>query len=121
MVIFAGWVPPAIASRALDYFSHKHIECKSIQCLDGKSGEVMINFKSMEAELRERVRSDEAMYGSRETKTDSLWGHLERVAGFAEKLGIEEGLDPVACRLAGLFHDAGKFAGGSYHDGDIPE
>ena len=27
----------------------------------------------------------------------------------------------MACRLAGLFHDAGKFGGGSYHKGDKPE
>ena len=39
----------------------------------------------------------------------------------AERLGLAEGLDLTACRLAGLFHDAGKFGGGSYHKGNKPE
>ncbi len=70
-----------------------------------------------EADLMERIRADEAAYSS----TDSLWDHLLRVARIAERLGREEGLDPALCRMAGLFHDAGKFSGGHYHEGDRPE
>jgi len=70
-----------------------------------------------EEDLRERIRTDEAAYSS----TDSLWDHLLRVAKIAERLGREEGLDPALCRMAGLFHDAGKFTGGHYHEGDRPE
>jgi uncharacterized protein len=71
--------------------------------------------------LRDHVRSEERSYGQSDRGTDSLWDHLERVSRLAERLGRAEGVDPVACRLAGLFHDAGKFAGGRYHDDERPE
>ncbi len=76
---------------------------------------------AMEVELRDRVRRDERKYGSELPAADSLWDHLLRVASIAERLGSSEGLDPALCRMAGLFHDAGKFAGGKYHDDDCPE
>lgn len=69
----------------------------------------------MEAALREKVRSDEAAFSASSRPKDTLWDHLVRVARIAERLGRGEGLDPELCRLAGLFHDAGKFAGGTYH------
>ena len=75
----------------------------------------------LERALRERVRSDEARHGASAPPADTLWEHLERVACVAERLGRAEGVDPAACRLAGLFHDAGKFAGGGYHRDDRPE
>jgi uncharacterized protein len=75
----------------------------------------------VEAALRDRVQKEEAEHGRNDKAPDSLWDHLERVALLAERLGIAEGVDPMACRLAGLFHDAGKFGGGSYHKGDKPE
>lgn len=71
--------------------------------------------------LRERVRKDEALYGRSARETDSLWDHLERVSKLAERLGQSEGVDPFICRLAGWFHDAGKFAGGRYHADERPE
>ncbi len=74
-----------------------------------------------EKELRARVRDDESRFTARERTTDALWDHLERVASLAERLGRSEGLDPGVCRLAALFHDAGKFSGGRYHEGDVPE
>lgn len=76
---------------------------------------------SLEKELRARVREDEARFTARERTTDALWDHLQRVAILAERLGEAEGLDPALCRLAALFHDAGKFSGGRYHEGDVPE
>ena len=75
----------------------------------------------LEALLQERVRRDESLYAGKQTATDSLWSHLQRVAGFAVRVGTAEGADPEACRLAGLFHDAGKFCAGNYHEGDVPE
>ena len=78
--------------------------------------------EAMEAALRERIRRDEAQFSaSKQGSTDSLWGHSKRVAVWTERLGREEGLDPALCRMAGLFHDAGKFAGGRYHEDDRPE
>jgi len=71
--------------------------------------------------LRDRVRKDEARYGRADRETDSLWDHLVRVARLAEGIGKAEDVDPLACLLAGLFHDAGKFAGGLYHRDDRTE
>jgi HD superfamily phosphodiesterase len=81
----------------------------------------MVDLSTVEQDLRARVRGDEARFTARERTTDALWDHLRRVAALAERLGHAEGLDPAVCRLAALFHDAGKFAGGRYHEGDVPE
>ncbi len=86
-----------------------------------ESRRAMSDLAELEAALRKRIRSEEASYARRDRKTDSLWGHLERVARLAEALGRKEGADPQACRLAGLFHDAGKFAAGQYHQGEVAE
>ncbi len=75
----------------------------------------------LERELSARIRRDEAQYDRGSKPSNALWDHLERVAGLAEQLGRAEGLDPQVCRIAALFHDAGKFAGGAYHEGDRPE
>ncbi|MCP4674189.1 MAG: HD domain-containing protein [Deltaproteobacteria bacterium] len=76
---------------------------------------------SLETDLRARVRAEEDQHSRNDRGSDSLWDHLERVAKLAEYIGHAENVDPQACRLAGLFHDAGKFAGGRYHDDDNPE
>ena len=76
---------------------------------------------AVELELRERIKKEEVEHIQENKLSDSLWGHSERVALIAERLGLAEGIDLTACRLAGLFHDAGKFGGGSYHKGDKPE
>ncbi len=76
---------------------------------------------AVELELRELIKKEEVEHIQENKLSDSLWGHSERVALTAERLGLSEGLDLTACRLAGLFHDAGKFGGGSYHKGDKPE
>ncbi len=78
-------------------------------------------FKSVEAALERHVKEEEARYSGKGRGDGSLWHHLVRVARLAEKLGRSEGLDPATCRLAGLFHDAGKFSGGTYHQDDRPE
>jgi len=75
----------------------------------------------LERALRDRIREDEAAFARSGGPADTLWDHVARVASLAVSLGAEEGLDPEPCRLAGLFHDAGKFAGGRYHDDDRPE
>lgn len=72
-------------------------------------------------ELQARVRDEEKKYGRGDARTDSLWDHLVRVSITAQRIGNSEGVDPVACRLAGLFHDAGKFAQGRYHEDDRAE
>jgi uncharacterized protein len=76
---------------------------------------------SIEAALRELVRNQEAAHGFGDQAPDSLWDHLLRTARIAERLGRAEGLAPETCRLAGLFHDAGKFHDGRLHGDDQPE
>ncbi|SDO55621.1 HD domain-containing protein [Desulforhopalus singaporensis] len=74
-----------------------------------------------ETALKNKIRREEAQYGRNGKAPDSLWNHVLRVARLAQRLGVSEGVDPLACRLAGIFHDAGKFRGGAYHHDDRPE
>ncbi len=79
------------------------------------------NLKQLETALCTRIRKEEALFSSKKKETGTLWGHLERVANLAERIGHNEGLDRIPCKLAGLFHDAGKFVSGSYHENDCLE
>lgn len=77
---------------------------------------------AVEAQLQRLIKHEEdAYHKNRQELTDSLWSHSVRVAAMAEKIGIREGLDPAASRLAGLFHDAGKFSNGAYRSGTAKE
>jgi 5'-deoxynucleotidase YfbR-like HD superfamily hydrolase len=71
--------------------------------------------------LCRHVRQEEAAYGGGDRAPDSLWDHLLRTAAIAQRLGRSEGLADDTCRLAGLFHDAGKLHQGRLHDDDQPE
>ena len=72
-------------------------------------------------ELGQYIRKEEAAFGASRRAPDTLMGHLERVAAHAVRLALKEGVDPLLAELAGLFHDAGKFHGGKYHEDDKPE
>ena len=75
----------------------------------------------LERALSERIRQDEANFSRSSAHADTLWDHSLRVGKLAASVGTKEGLDPELCYLAGLFHDAGKFTDGRYHEGDLPE
>lgn len=75
-------------------------------------------FVEVEAVLRKHIQYEEAEHGKNSMPPNSLWEHVSRVASIAERIGVAEGVDPTICRLAGLFHDAGKFKGGQYHQCD---
>ena len=85
---------------------------------EAKSGRVL---QSIERSLRAHVQREEAAAGQTDRKVDSLWNHLVRTARIAEQLGRAEGIDPSTCRLAALFHDAGKFHQGKLHGDSVPE
>lgn len=72
-------------------------------------------------ELGRLIRQEEAAFGRTRRPPDTLMGHLERVAAHAVRLARAEGVDPHLAELAALFHDAGKFHGGRYHEDDQPE
>ncbi len=75
----------------------------------------------LRSELGLYIRQQETEHGGGPDGPDTLFGHLERVAARAVQLAVREGVDPFEAELAGLFHDAGKFEGGCYHQGDKPE
>ena len=66
---------------------------------------------------------DEARFCRRANQPASefLVEHTRRTAAIALKIAQMEGIDPFLPVLAALFHDAGKFHEGAYHDDDIPE
>ena len=51
----------------------------------------------------------------------SVWAHSARVACIARRIAELEGWAQTPAVLAGLLHDAGKFAHGRYHANDTPE
>ena len=76
---------------------------------------------AVEDSLRDHVRREEKAADQGDRAADSLWDHLYRTAVIAEQLGRTEGIDPSTCRLAALFHDAGKFHHGQLHGDSLPE
>jgi len=80
-----------------------------------------IDLVDIEDSLRAHVQREETAAEQGERVVDSLWDHLHRTAGIAEQLGRAEGIDPSTCRLAALFHDAGKFHHGRLHGDSVPE
>ena len=77
--------------------------------------------RDIEDSLREHIQSEETEADHGDRKVDSLWDHLLRTATIAGQLGRAEGIDPSTCRLAALFHDAGKFHRGQRHGDSEPE
>ena len=51
----------------------------------------------------------------------SIWAHSLRVSRIASHIAVAEGWEPTPALLAGLLHDSGKFAHGTYHAGETPE
>ncbi len=56
-----------------------------------------------------------------ESEGSFLWEHTVHVASLAFKLAEEERRDPLLAAITALFHDAGKFTGGLYHEGTTAE
>lgn len=73
--------------------------------------------------VRQTLIQQETAYQhkSAEEPLSSLWAHSSRAGRIAHHLALAEGLEPEPALLAGLLHDTGKFAQGSYHEDDIPE
>ncbi len=84
--------------------------------LDSISAEVM-------QEIRRTLIEQETTYHRKEGEEtySSLWAHSFRVARIARHIAAAEGWQPEPALLAGLLHDIGKFAHGSYHENDTPE
>ncbi len=53
--------------------------------------------------------------------SEFLLDHSLRTAAIAHRISVLEGVDPFLPVLVALFHDAGKFHEGGYHQDDLPE
>ncbi len=73
--------------------------------------------------VRQTLIEQETAYqhNSAEEAFSSLWSHGARVGRIAHHIARAEGVDEEPALIAGLLHDIGKFAYGSYHENDIPE
>jgi len=74
------------------------------------------------ARVKSLIEESEAAYHETSGGGESyLWEHTTHVAALAARLAPKEKMDVVPPVLAALFHDAGKFAAGRYHEGDAAE
>ena len=78
------------------------------------------NFPDLFEKIKNVVEKNESSY-DKEMKDSHLWEHTLNVASIALMLAEKEKADQLIVILTALFHDSGKFAGGEYHNDDIPE
>jgi len=85
-------------------------------------GDVEARFPGLTAKIKRLIEKAEREFSGKPEPGDSfLWEHTIHVASICHGLARAEGRDPVIPAVAALFHDAGKFAGGGYHEGDRTE
>ena len=83
---------------------------------------VAARFPGLVEKARERIEASEREFSAGPEDEDSyLWEHTAHVASLAFDLARAEKTEPILPAVAALFHDAGKFAGGAYHEGALPE
>jgi molybdopterin-guanine dinucleotide biosynthesis protein A/HD superfamily phosphodiesterase len=91
----------------------------------GISGQEVLQSLAPEVleEIRRTLIEQETVYQqpSADETFYSLWAHSSRVGRIAYRIAKAEGLEQEPALLAGLLHDTGKFAYGTYHEDDIPE
>lgn len=77
----------------------------------------------LHARIEKMLREAEALYSHRAKKAPSefLLEHSRRTAAIAYKVALMEGIDPFLPCLVALYHDAGKFHDGAYHEDGVPE
>ena len=77
----------------------------------------------LHARVERTLVESEARYNSKAQQAPSefLWEHTQHTAAIAHTLAMREGVDPFLVVLVALFHDAGKFHDGGYHQDDVPE
>lgn len=77
----------------------------------------------LHARIEAALADSEAHYNRRAGQPASafLLEHTQRTAAIARTLALQEGVDPWTPVLVALFHDAGKFHDGRYHQDEVPE
>jgi putative nucleotidyltransferase with HDIG domain len=80
-------------------------------------------FPGLHARIEGTLAESEARYNRRvgQPPTNFLLEHTQRTAAIAYRLALQEQVDPWLPVLVALFHDAGKFHQGGYHEDDVPE
>lgn len=74
------------------------------------------------AAVRAMIEASERQFGGEPgTEASYLWEHTTHVASLAFELARSEKTDPMTPTMVALFHDAGKFSGGAYHQGGKAE
>jgi len=80
-------------------------------------------FPGLHARIEKMLIEAEARYNlqSNQPPSEFLLEHARRTAAIAHTISTMEGVDPFLPALVALYHDAGKFHEGEYHQDDIPE
>ena len=77
----------------------------------------------LHARIEKMLVDAEALYNdhAKQAPSEFLLEHSRRTAAIAHKVALMERIDPFLPCLVALYHDAGKFHEGSYHQDDVPE
>ena len=80
-------------------------------------------FPGLHARIEQLLVEAEARYNRQANQAPSefLLEHARRTAAIAHSISAMEGGDPFLPDLVALYHDAGKFHEGEYHEDDVPE
>ena len=81
------------------------------------------SFPGLHVRIEKMLVEAEALYNQQTNQAPSefLLEHSRRTAAIAHKISGTEGIDSFLPALVALYHDAGKFHGGEYHNDNIPE
>ena len=82
-----------------------------------------LRFPGLHASIENMLVAAEARFNRQagQAPSEFLLEHARRTAAIAHKLSEMEGVDPFLPALVALYHDAGKFHEGEYHNDEIPE
>ena len=80
-------------------------------------------FPGLHARIEKMLVEAEARYNNQthQAPSEFLLEHTRRTAAIAYKISAMEGVDSLLPTLVALYHDAGKFHEGEYHQDDVPE
>lgn len=72
--------------------------------------------------IKRAIEQSEKKFAGQTASGESyLWEHTAHVAALSYKLAVAEKRPPLLPIVTALFHDAGKFGGGRYHEDDRAE
>ncbi len=77
----------------------------------------------LHARIEKMLADSEALFArkAKQARSEFLLEHSRRTAAIAYRIALMEKLDPFLPCLIALYHDAGKFHEGAYHQDNVPE